>query len=99
MRELERLARAAEAEAEAAAADVTAETAQAETRLQRSIRLAAVAARAREAADLDAVRFRRRAAWIVARLALLALLLWAAWRVGYESGYLAAVYGSVTNHG
>ena len=91
LRELERLATDAEREAEAAGLAIEAETAAAETRLQKAIRLAAKAARAREAADLARTSRTRRAASLALRLAILAVILWAAWRIGYESGLVAAI--------
>lgn len=91
LRELERIAAEAEREAEAAGLAIETETAAAETRLQKAIRLAAKAARAREAADLARRTWTRRSAFLALRLAILALLLWAAWRVGYETGLIAAL--------
>lgn len=89
--ELERIATAAEREAEAAGLAIEAETAAAETGLQKAIRLAAKAARAREAADLARRTWTRRSAFLALRLAILAALLWLAWRIGYETGLVAAI--------
>lgn len=96
VRELERLAVDVEREAEAAGLAIETETAAAETRLQRAIRLAGKAARAREAADLARTSRNRGIASLALRLAILAVILWAAWRIGYESGLVAAISRACT---
>ncbi len=96
VRELERLAVDAERDADAAGLAIEAETAAAETRLQKAIRLAGKAARAREAADLARASRNRGIASLALRLAILAVILWAAWRIGYESGLVAAISRACT---
>lgn len=90
--ELERVARIAEAERDAAKADLAATRDAAESPVAKARRLTETAAEARKTADLARRRWYRRTAWIWARLAILAALLWGAWRIGFESGYLAGKF-------
>lgn len=90
--DLERSAADLEREASEAAAIVAERERELETPLGKARRLAGEAARARKAAAAERTRWTRRTLWLWARLAILALLLWAAWRIGYETGLLAALY-------
>lgn len=86
--QLERTARALEAEAAEAKATMAARRDQVETPLQRANRLALDAAEARQAADKARRNAVARLLWLIVRLAFLAFLLWGFYRVGFVTGHL-----------
>lgn len=89
--ELRRVAADRRAAADAARAEAGADLERIEPPAMRAQRLA----READAAELELGRARnaawRRFLWLAVRLAALAALLWAAWRIGYETGLVAAI--------